>query len=113
MHAGQQNNIVSFTYIVPSRPTVNSTVVTISNTSITIGWFQPPGDRVDYFLVNYHRDRCGELGGSKNVTSTHGRYGAENLTGLQPFSAYSINITAVNGNGSNSTSITLTTHSSG
>ena len=95
----------------PSSPIINST--NIDETSIHITWSTVLGDRIDYYLISYsYQDKCSHSR-QPNITNQTGTRLRTDITGLQEFSAYSINITAVNIQGHNSTTRRITTLSSG
>ena len=97
-------------HAVPSSPIITST--NAHEKSISIKWSKVQGDRIDYYLIDYsYQDQCVY---SPQPTETTNQTELEaNLTGLQEFSNYLVNITAVNSQGQNSTTRMITTLSSG
>ena len=97
---------------VPSRPIITSTLA-LEN-SISILWFQAYGDRVDYYLIDYsYQDQCDHSFQYEVINHTEVGNKQVTLAGLQEFSNYLINITAVNSQGRRSTNLTITTLASG
>ena len=98
-------------HAVPSSPAINS--IDILETSIDITWSKVSGDRIDYYLISYsYQDKCSHSR-QPNITNQTGTRLRTDVTGLQGFSAYSINITAINIQGHNSTTRRIKTLSSG
>ena len=98
-------------HAVPSNPIINSTKV-LKN-SIHITWSKVLGDRIGYYLISYsYQDECSHSRQPNIINQSGNRLGTT-LTGLQEFSTYLINITAVNSQGRSSTTRLITTLSSG
>ena len=97
----------------PSTPTVTM-AVSQSPTSITLTWTQPEGEIVNsYEIVFSYQGRCDRFTHS-SATTVDGSTRQYTLTGLQEFSTYTINMTAVNGGGRSAvTSQSVTTIAAG
>jgi hypothetical protein len=100
-------------HAVPSSPVINST--NTLETSIHVTWsIVPAGDKIDYYLISYsYQDKCSHSHQPNNITNQTGARLETDVTGLEEFSSYSINITAVNSQGHKSTIRQITTLSSG
>ena len=71
------------------------------------------GDRIDYYQISYsYQDNCSHSR-QPIITNQTGTRLRTDITGLQEFSAYFINITAINSQGHNLTTRLIKTLSSG
>lgn len=97
----------------PSTPNIIMIVSQLS-TSITFNWTQPVGETVDnYEITVAYQGPCSGFT-STNTVIVDGATREQTLTGLQEFSTYTIDITAVNcGWGSETTSQNVTTVAAG
>ena len=97
----------------PSTPTVTM-AVSQSPKSTTLTWTQPEGEIVNSFELFFSYQRpCNRFTHSSTIT-VDGTTRQYTLTGLQEFSAYTINITAANVGGRSAvTSQSVTTRAAG
>ena len=97
----------------PSTPIV-AMAVSQYPTFITLNWTQPEGEIVNsYELVFSYQEPCDRFTHTSTIT-VEGVTRQYTLTGLQEFSTYTINMTAVNGGGRSAvTSQSVTTIAAG
>ncbi len=88
-------------------------VTMVTPTSITITWTQSSGISIDRYEVSYMYTirRCSSPGQGMNPISGSAR--SYNLMSLNEDSTYTINVTAINDEGSRSSTITADTSTSG
>ena len=96
---------------VPSMPDVIIRAVT--NSSVNIVWIQAKSDRVGYYIIHYfYNDQCNYT--FQNIINHTNIDRKElNISSLQGFGTYTINITAVNSQGRSTSSTNFTVYPAG
>lgn len=99
-----------FYSLVPSKPLIKTIVA--QKDTILIQWSQASASKVNYYLVSYlYQSQC--IKHFQHSTLINITEMQANITELEEFSKYLINITAVNSQGRQYTSMLVTTLSAG